>query len=231
MVKHLAQRSLLKHWFEIVGFGLMANVLFCATLGLCVSFFQILEPLRVFIVAKIISLIGLAMFGQSEALRHYLKTHTENDAGLLVNLNKIGTGVTIVTVMFLVARLLGPSPEHNHEAHSGVGPWGASDMWRSLGPYADLLAFLPVVYFAVVNLTVWCAVPDEREIGRTCFIIGDLPVLVPMATVVLLSGFWIGYRTEIFHQLVGGATVMFILVSMILNQCSRSLLRVDGDPK
>jgi hypothetical protein len=71
----------------------------------------------------------------------------------------------------------------------------------------------------------WWRVEERREIGRVCFVIADLPLLTPIAIIFILTVVFNSYvDTKQFQLLIGGATSMFILVSIFLTQCTRGLL-------
>lgn len=213
---------MLEDWQDILGYAVLTVVLYCASVALTVSYFQISDASQVIIVAKALSLMLLVAVGQSEALQFYLKQHTTNQAGRVVMLNRAGITVTAIAVVILAAKLLAPpngTPDVN-DAH-----W--LTLWRRIQPFADLIAFAPIVFFSFVDIMVW--VHLDKTAGRICFVLADVPVLVPMAILVILSIGLVGSSTEQFHLLIGGGTILFILVSIMLNNCAHSLLETSRD--
>src|SRR5262249_41384370 len=101
---------------------------------------------------------------------------------------------------------------------------GLESMLSLMVQHSEALAFLPIIYFSVIDAFMSWRVEQRPEIGRLCFVIADLPLLMPMTIIFILTVLLKGYGTQEFHLLIGGALVMFILVKIVLNQCARSLL-------
>jgi hypothetical protein len=203
---------------RLIGFATMAILLFSAAFFMCLSYFGISDAYGATLLAKTISLAALAAFGQSEALTHFLHDNPEKEISFIVYLNRFGILLSITCAILLVVKLL--VLEH-------VITQGTDDnaLIKIVENHSEIIAFVPILYFSAINILMWYWLTDKPEIGRVCFVVSDLPVLMPMVTIVFVTAVLGGYGSQTFHLLVGGATVMFILVSIILNQCARSLLR------
>jgi hypothetical protein len=205
---------------HVLGWATMATILFCSLFLTCLSYFQIKDVYEGVLLAKMISLVALAAFGQSEALNFYLKHHSAATVSLVSLLNKIGIALTFICVFTLAVKLLMLKTVIEPERATG----GLASMLLLMEHHSEVLAFLPIIYFSVIDALMWWGVEGRPEIGRICFVIADLPILMPISIIFILTVVLKVYGTHEFHLLIGGATVMFILVSIFLNECTRSLL-------
>jgi hypothetical protein len=88
---------------------------------------------------------------------------------------------------------------------------------------------LPLFFFAAVNLLLWIFRDQETAIGRTCFMIADVPVLLPIVAAIVLIAWLGGYGTDTYKYMVGGATIMLIFSSIILTECTKGILHGEHD--
>lgn len=201
---------------HVLGGAIMGTILFCSLFLTCLVVFKLDSVHEAVLMAKIISLGALAAFGQSEALNFYLKHHPEDNVSVVSRLNKIGILLTVICLLMVTVKLL---------ILTGVLESGkAGDGLEPMLYHSEAFAFLPIIFFAVIDVLMWCGVEERREIGRVCFVIADLPILMPIAIIFILTVGLNQYGSEPCQLLIGGATSMFILVSMVLTQCTRGLL-------
>jgi len=219
---------------RVFGWATMETILFCSLFLTCLSYFHIKDVNQAVLLAKMISLVALAAFGQSEALNFYLKHHSADSVSAVSLLNKIGIALTFICVLTLTVKLLilknvitlttSVATTTTNNVANIVESESASGAFESMLFHSEVFAFLPIIYFSVIDALMWWRVEERRDIGRICFVIADLPLLMPIAIIFILTLVLKVYGTHEFHLLIGGATVMFILVSIFLNECTRSLL-------
>src|SRR5262245_36396254 len=223
---HMAVNMLLDVRHVLVG-AMMGTIVFCSSFLVGLFWFKIndlAEPLYGgILLAKMISLVALAAFGQSEALNFYLKHHSEANVSSVSQLNKIGIALTFICIFTLTLKLLMLKNSALSESITNTSG-GFESMLSLMTHHSEALAFLPIIYFALIDGLVWWHVEERREIGRVCFVIADLPLLMPIAIIFILTVVFKQYGTPQFQLLIGGATSMFILVSIFLTQCTRGLL-------
>ena len=201
---------------RVLGLPIMGTILFCSAFFTSLVYFDIKEVYHGVLLAKIISLVALAGFGQSEALTFYLKHHSAAKVSVVSLLNKVGIILTFLCLFTVALNLL----ILKKVIASG------NDELESILYYSEVFAFLPIIFFAAIDVLMWWSLEERREIGRVCFVIADLPVLMPIAIIFIFAVILKMYGKDEFHLFIGGATVMFILVSIFLSECTRSLL--DG---
>jgi hypothetical protein len=205
---------------HLLGWAIMATILFCSLFITLLIYFKIKDVYEGVLLAKIISLLALASFGQSEALNFYLKHHTAAAVSRISALNNIGIVLTIGCVLAVAAKLmilrnLIPVDDTTEQTPS---------LLFKIRDHSEVIAFVPILYFSIVDALVWLGAEGGPEIGRVCFVVADLPLLMPIMIIFLFTIILNVYNTPDFHILIGGVTIMFILASIVLTQCTRSLL-------
>jgi hypothetical protein len=203
---------------HVLGLAIMATIIFCSVFLIGLSYLNIRDVYGGVLWAKVISLFALAGFGQSEALNFYLKYHPASGVSLVSLLNKIGIVLTGICVVAVAMKLL--------MLESKLKP--AQDapllLLSAIQDHSEVIAFLPILYFAAIDLLMWLGAREGPEIGRVCFVVADLPLLMPIMIIFFFTVILKLYGGDDFHILIGGVTIMFILASIVLNECSRSLL-------
>src|SRR5262249_32152631 len=132
---------------RLFGWAVMGVILFSSLFLTCLIYFHIKEVDEGVLLAKIISLLALAAFGQSEALNFYLKHHSEASVSAVSLLNKIGIGFTFICVSTVGLKLLMDK--------NVIELGSASGGLEALVYHAEALSFFPIIIFFLVEVFVW----------------------------------------------------------------------------
>jgi len=218
---------MLSNYWKVVGVSIAIMIFYSSCLILVIAYMGIGDTYAKILTGKALSLFALAAFGQSEALKIYLHNHQSKGVGILGMLNQTGAALTIAVALLLVLKIYGI--EHGGVMSNGLKHEQESMRWIDLAIYpmlkhSEITSLTPLFYFAGINLLLWASRRRGEEIGRVCFIISDVPVLMPMIGAILLISIIGGYGSETYRLLVGGATIMLIFSSIILTECTKVLL-------
>lgn len=219
---------MLLNFWRIIGIGVAIMLLFSACLILGIAYMGIDDPYARVLTGKALSLFALSIFGQSEALKIYLFNHRGNEISLFGKLNQIGAALAVFFALLLMSKI------YSIEALNAEVIGSATDRTtilssikyyiETLKQHSELSSLIPLFYFAFINLLLWVSKEDASEIGRVCFLVSDVPVLLPMTAAIILISLIGGYGSHDYKLLVAGATIMLIFTSIILTECTKGLL-------
>lgn len=218
---------MLSNYWKVLGFSIAIMIIFSACMILVIAYMGIENPYARIIVGKTLSLFALAIFGQSEALKIYLHDHKSNELGVLSLLNQIGAALTIFVALLLMLKIY--AIEGGAFIVASTNNEGFSRAWINIviSPvlkHSEIASLSPLLFFAGINLLLWLKRKEAEEIGRVCFMLSDVPVLLPIVAAILLISSIGGYGSDSYKLLVGGATVMLIFSSIILTESTKAIL-------
>lgn len=221
---------MLSNYWRVMGISVAIMILFSCCVILVIAYMGIENPYARIVTGKTLSLFALAAFGQSEALKIYLQNHQMSGIGILGTLNQIGAALAIVVALLLVWKIYAIEHKYildeslNHK--QGIISWIDPAIYTLL-KHSEITSLTPLFFFAGINLLLWAKKIGGEQIGKVCFFISDMPVLLPIVGAISLISMIEGYGSESYKLLVGGATIMLIFSSMILNECTKVLLHND----
>ena len=224
---------MLSNFGRIIGMGIAMMILFSACMILGIAYFGIDDPYAQVLVGKALSLFTLAAFGQSEALKLYLNNHKGGDLKLLNKLNQVGSVLAILFGLLLLSKIYGVEVDPVAREGKQLAAY-LQHIRHFLGllkKHSELTSLIPLFFFALINLLLWILKDDAKDIGRVCFVVSDIPVLLPMSATIWLISTIVGYGSKEYKLLVAGATIMLIFTSIILTECTKELLYTDGNDK
>lgn len=221
---------MLLNYGRVIGIGVAIMVLFSACLILGIAYMEIDDPYARVLSGKALSLFALSIFGQSEALKIYLLNHRVKDLSLLNKLNQIGSAIAIFFGLLLISKIynieVASSLTENNEATSSF-LLNLKYYLELLKKHSEFSSLTPLFFFAFINLLLWISKEDAKEIGRVCFLVSDIPVLLPITASILLFSTIGEYGSGEYKLFVAGATVMLIFTSIILTECTKGLLHTQ----
>ena len=141
-------------------------------------------------------------------------------------LSALATVVAIVFGILLVIKVLElkyslpifPKPES-----TGVFSLLIGALWQ-LKKSSDVAALVPLVIVALAHVALWVKQTDMSYVGRVCFVIADLPILLPAFFAIgLLSILGTGDGPQ-FSPIVGGVMVMLVFTALTLERCAEAVL-------
>jgi len=213
--------------WHIIGKGSALAIIFATAMVLIIASLGIDDPYARILTGKVLSLIALSSFGKSEALKIYLDNHSLRRIGSLKYLNDFGSVFAIFISLILIWKIFIIDGALDASKVAAGNIFLISHIRLLLifmRDNSEIIALLPLVYFALINVLFWLFIKDGEEIGKVCFVFSDIPVLVPMIVVFFLIMLIAGNDGLAFKLLLGGATVMLIFVSIILTECTKELL-------
>nr|VFK30400.1 MAG: hypothetical protein BECKMB1821I_GA0114274_101534 [Candidatus Kentron sp. MB]VFK75201.1 MAG: hypothetical protein BECKMB1821H_GA0114242_101734 [Candidatus Kentron sp. MB] len=224
---------MLSNYWKVIGTSVALMIIFSTFMILIIAYIGIDDPHARIITGKILSLFALAAFGQSEALKIYLHNNQQKNISILGVLNKIGVALTIGIALLLMLKIY--EIEHNRIGGSfdslEVIMVILDNIIHGILKHSEIVSLVPLLIFAVINLLLWTNGEGGEEIGRVCFVVSDIPVLLPMVGAIALISMIESYGSTSYKLLVGGATVMLIFSSIILTECTKGLLYRDLEHK
>ncbi len=91
---------------RILGVATILMIMFAASTVMVVGYFEIENAYSRLLLAKALSLLALAVFGQSEALKIYLSDNVAKEFRWITVLNQMGAGLAILVAGFLVLKIV-----------------------------------------------------------------------------------------------------------------------------